>query len=120
MPDRFLVLAAYDVVCPRRLAAALHVVTGYAQGGQKSAYECWTTNTERAQLSAEIAAVLDASADRWAVIPLGRRPRVRVLGRAVARLTRKTGRSKFISHATCKSFNRLSRVAHTQKVQDRT
>jgi CRISPR-associated protein Cas2 len=83
VPDRFLVLAAYDVVCPRRLAAALQVVTGYAQGGQKSAYECWTTSAERVQLGAEMAAVLDASVDRWAVIPLGRKPRVRVLGRAV-------------------------------------
>lgn len=83
MPDRSLVIAAYDVTCPRRLAAALDVVTGYAQGGQKSAYECWTTGAERAQLSAELAAVLDPTADRWAVIPLGRKPRVRVLGRAI-------------------------------------
>jgi CRISPR-associated protein Cas2 len=82
MPDRILVLAAYDVVCPRRLAAALHVVTGYAQGGQKSAYECWTTSAERVQLGAEFAAVLDPNLDRWAIIPLGRKPRVRVLGRA--------------------------------------
>ncbi len=82
MSDRFLVLAAYDVVCPRRLAAALHVVTGYAQGGQRSAYECWTSNAERRQLGEELAAVLDAGIDRWAVIPLGRNPQVRVLGRA--------------------------------------
>jgi CRISPR-associated protein Cas2 len=84
MPNRFLLLAAYDVVCPRRLAAALHVVTGYAQGGQKSAYECWTSNAERQQLGVEIAAVLDPRFDRWALIPLGHKPRVRVLGRARA------------------------------------
>jgi CRISPR-associated protein Cas2 len=82
MSNRFLLLAAYDVVCPRRLAAALQVVTGYAQGGQKSAYECWTSNTERQQLGVDIAAVLDPRFDRWALIPLGRKPRVRLLGRA--------------------------------------
>jgi len=47
---RDLYLAAYDVVAPRRLRAALDLMRGYATGGQYSVHECWLTAAERAQL----------------------------------------------------------------------
>lgn len=72
---RKLYLAAYDVRQPARLPKALRVVKGYASGGQKSAYECWLTFSERGSLQAEIADVLDLTEDSFALIPLApRRP----------------------------------------------
>lgn len=67
---RKLYLAAYDVREPNRLPRALRVVKGFASGGQKSAYECWLYSSERSELQAHIASVLDLTEDSFAVIPL--------------------------------------------------
>lgn len=80
---RKLYLAAYDVSEPRRLAQALKVVRMFATGGQKSAYECWLTDSEREVLLAEMARVIDLASDRFAVIPLDARKPVTALGIAV-------------------------------------
>ena len=59
MPDRALYIAAYDVTDPARLRQALHVLKGYASGGQKSVFECFLTSRERQALLDEVRAVLD-------------------------------------------------------------
>jgi len=82
MPDRLLYLAAYDVTDPNRLQAALHVLKGYACGGQKSVFECFLTERERQALVSAVRAVLDVASDRFLLLPLGR-VTVRTLGIAV-------------------------------------
>ena len=82
MPNRLLYLAAYDVTDPNRLQAALHVLKGYACGGQKSVFECFLTERERWALVGEVRAVLDVASDRFLLLPLGR-VTVRTLGIAV-------------------------------------
>ncbi|MCP5197801.1 MAG: CRISPR-associated endonuclease Cas2 [Gammaproteobacteria bacterium] len=82
MPDRTLYLAAYDVTDPDRLQAALHVLKGYACGGQKSVFECYLTEREQQALVAEIRMVLDLTSDRFLLLPLGE-VTVRTLGIAL-------------------------------------
>lgn len=84
MPDRDLYIAAYDIRSPRRLRAALKLVKAQATGGQKSAYECFLTETERGSLLEDMRGVLDASEDRFLLIRLDPRARVHTLGVAVA------------------------------------
>jgi CRISPR-associated protein Cas2 len=83
MPDRDFYLAAYDVTDPDRLQAALHVLKGYACGGQKSVFECFLTLRERQQLVAEVCGVLDLSCDRFLLLPLPGADGVQALGIAV-------------------------------------
>jgi len=83
MPDRILYLAAYDVTDPDRLQAALHVLKGYACGGQKSVFECFLTERERRALVTEIRSVLDVASDRFLLLPLGE-VKVRTLGIALS------------------------------------
>jgi CRISPR-associated protein Cas2 len=82
MPNRILYLAAYDVTDPDRLQAALHVLKGYACGGQKSVFECYLTERERGALVAEIRGVLNLASDRFLLLPLGE-VKVRTLGIAL-------------------------------------
>jgi len=81
---RDLYLAAYDVVVPRRLRAALDLMRGYATGGQYSVHECWLTAAERAQLIADAASILDPEEDRMLLLRLDPRGVVIALGTAVA------------------------------------
>ncbi len=83
MPNRDLYLAAYDVTAPDRLQAALHVLKGYAGGGQKSVFECFLTARERRTLLAEIRDVLDTAEDRFLLLPLPNTEGIRALGIAV-------------------------------------
>ncbi len=83
MPDRALYLAAYDVTDADRLQAALHVLKGYASGGQKSVFECFLTARERLALLAEVRGVLDAAEDRFLLLPLPDAGGIRALGIAV-------------------------------------
>lgn len=80
---RKLFIVAYDVRHPKRLAAALRVVKGFASGGQKSAYECWLTDGERVELHSALAGVLDLNVDSVAFFPLELRRPVSTLGAAV-------------------------------------
>lgn len=82
MPARSLWIAAYDVRDPKRLRRALHVLKGYATGGQKSVFECFLTEAERRRLLAEIAAVL-APEDSFLMVHLDPRSQVRTLGLGV-------------------------------------
>jgi CRISPR-associated protein Cas2 len=80
---RRLYVAAYDICAPRRLRAALHVLKGYATGGQKSVFECFLTPAERAALLAEIRQVIEASEDSFLLVRLDARRAVHTLGIAV-------------------------------------
>ncbi|HUL13638.1 MAG TPA: CRISPR-associated endonuclease Cas2 [Methylococcaceae bacterium] len=83
MSKRILYIAAYDICHPRRLRAALHVLRGYASGGQKSVFECFLTPAEKQDLLDEIRAVMDETEDRFLLLRLDPRSRVQVLGIAV-------------------------------------
>ena len=80
MPNRDFYLAAYDVTDPERLQAALHVLKGYACGGQKSVFECFLTVRERGALLAEVRGVLDTREDRFMLLPLPGHRDIRGLG----------------------------------------
>lgn len=82
--SRRLYLAAYDISHPRRLRAALHLVKGYATGGQKSAYECWLTESDREDLLHDMALVLDERTDRFILISLDPRATTLSLGKGQA------------------------------------
>ena len=84
MTRRTLYLAAYDVCEPRRLAAALKLVRGYASGGQKSAYEIHLTDAERREILSAMRCLLDLSKDCFALVRLDPRATVQTLGKAVA------------------------------------
>ncbi|HWP84880.1 MAG TPA: CRISPR-associated endonuclease Cas2 [Terriglobia bacterium] len=80
MINRDLYIAAYDIASARRLRMALKLVKGYATGGQKSAYECFLTPSERRCLLRELRAVIEAGEDRILLIRLDPRSRVYTLG----------------------------------------
>jgi CRISPR-associated protein Cas2 len=84
MANRVLYLAAYDVSEPARLRQALHVVKGYATGGQKSVYECFLTDAEREELLGRVRDVIDLDEDRFMLLRVEVRSPVRTLGIAVA------------------------------------
>ena len=77
---RKLYLAAYDVRQPGRLTAALRTVRAYASGGQKSAYECWLTDSEFTELTLAMSVVLEPDADSFMLIPLDPRRPMTALG----------------------------------------
>lgn len=81
--QRRLYVVAYDVRHPKRLAAALRVVKGFASGGQKSAYECWLTEHERKALQEGLDRVVDFDRDSVAFFPLELRHPMSALGTAV-------------------------------------
>lgn len=83
MTQRDLYLAAYDIADPRRLRAAMERIRAHATGGQKSVYECFLTPAERGDLLADIALVIDDSADRFFLLRLD--PRMRVVTLGIAR-----------------------------------
>lgn len=83
MTQRPLYLVAYDIADPRRLDAVMQSVRAYATGGQKSVYECFLTQAERAGLLADLALLLDEETDRLLLLRLDPRPRVITLGIAV-------------------------------------
>ncbi len=80
--SRRLYLAAYDVANERRLRLSLRIIKGYATGGQKSAYECWLSEGERAELLYDMALILEESEDRFLLIGLDPRSPVQTLGLA--------------------------------------
>jgi len=83
MKKRQLYIAAYDVSDAKRLRKALYVVRSYATGGQKSVYECFLTDSEKKALLADIGLVIDPEEDRFLLLKLDARCRVRILGKAV-------------------------------------
>jgi CRISPR-associated protein Cas2 len=80
---RHLYLAAYDIRCDRRRAAALKRLRGHATGGQKSVHEVWLTSSEKVGLLADMPALL-AETDRFCLLRLDPRSRSHALGAAEA------------------------------------
>jgi CRISPR-associated protein Cas2 len=80
MTSRDFYLAAYDVSEPRRLAAALDLVRGYATGGQKSVHEVFLTAAEKRELLHDMALILDEDEDRFLLLRLDPRARYQALG----------------------------------------
>lgn len=83
MSKRGLYLAAYDVSSSVRLRRMLKVVKDYATGGQKSVYECFLTDGERESLLDTVRELIDEEEDRFMLLRLDPRSRVRIFGVAV-------------------------------------
>ncbi len=81
--SRSLYLVAYDICKPSRLRKTLTILKDYASGGQKSAFECYLTVSERDELLFRVEQVMDASDDAFLVIKLRSREAVDVLGCAI-------------------------------------
>ena len=83
MTKRTLYIAAYDVSDAGRLREALKLLKGFASGRQKSVFECFLTEAEKRELLAGVRSVLDAHEDRFVLLRLDPRGKVRTLGKAV-------------------------------------
>ncbi|MBP6058832.1 MAG: CRISPR-associated endonuclease Cas2 [Nitrosomonas sp.] len=83
MTQRQLYLAAYDISCNRRLRKALHILRGYASGGQKSVFECYLMATEKSCLLKDINAIIDPREDRFILLKLSGTKHIHTLGKAV-------------------------------------
>lgn len=83
MTERTLFIAAYDVSHPRRLREALDVLRDYAGGRQKSVFECYLSAVEKHALLAEVRGVIDQREDRFFLLRIETRGKVRTLGKAL-------------------------------------
>lgn len=83
MVSRDLYIAGYDISCAKRLRQALAVLKEYAVGGQKSVFECFLTEAERAELVRRILSVINCQEDRFLLLRLDPRGEIRVQGRGV-------------------------------------
>jgi CRISPR-associated protein Cas2 len=83
MKKRQLYIAAYDIADAKRLRRALFAVRAYATGGQKSVFECFLTVAEKRSLLATVHAIINTQEDRFMLLKLDTRCRVRTLGIAV-------------------------------------
>lgn len=83
MTQRTLYIAAYDIGDDGRLRDALKILKGYASGRQKSVFECFLTSAERQHLLAEVRGVIDRIEDRFLLVRLDPRGKIRVRGRAL-------------------------------------
>jgi CRISPR-associated protein Cas2 len=83
MTQRTLHIAAYDIGDDDRLRDALKVLKGYASGRQKSVFECFLTQAERQRLLDEVRGVIDRVEDRFLLVRLDPRGKVRIRGRAI-------------------------------------
>ncbi len=80
MQRRRLYLAAYDISDPLRLRQGLRIAKSFATGGQKSVFECFLTEGERALLLGQLAGVIDPQEDAVLVVRLDPRSKVHTLG----------------------------------------
>ncbi len=83
MSNRKLHLVAYDVAEPSRLRRMLYVIKDYATGGQKSAYECYLTFTEKSEMIKRVKEELNITEDRFACIEIKQSNEPKTLGKAV-------------------------------------
>ncbi len=83
MTNRVLHIAAYDVSNPVRMREALQILKGYASGRQKSVFECFLTAAERRELLARMRGLLDPDEDRFLILRLDPRGKIRTRGKAV-------------------------------------
>lgn len=83
MTQRRLYIAAYDISCDSRLREALKILKSYASGRQKSVFECFLSDGEKTRLIGDVRNVLDRVEDRFFLIRLDPRGKIRVRGRGV-------------------------------------
>ena len=83
MTQRRFYLACYDIGDEKRLRAALKLVRGHAIGGQKSVHEVWLGESEKRQLLEDLGYLLDPESDRFLLISLDPRGKIKTLGLAV-------------------------------------
>ncbi len=83
MTDRVLHIAAYDISSSVRLREALKILKEYASGRQKSVFECFLTPTERQELLRRMHDLLDPDEDRFLILRLDPRGKIRTRGKAV-------------------------------------
>jgi len=82
MKQRRLYLIIYDIHQPKRLRAVLKATREFATGGQKSVHECWLSDSEKGDLLAALAMIIDDTEDSLICIRLDARQTVITLGRA--------------------------------------
>ncbi len=82
--QRALYLVAYDVRAPGRLRRILHVIKDYASGGQKSAFECYLSESERQELIKRAGHTLELEVDAFVLVRLAQKKPAALLGVAVA------------------------------------
>lgn len=82
-PVRSLFLVAYDIADSRRLSRVHRFLLGYKVGGQKSFYECWLTDYERAAVVSGLLELIDPVEDRVHIFQLDPRMTPRCFGVAV-------------------------------------
>jgi CRISPR-associated protein Cas2 len=83
MTQRDLHIAAYDVADGTRLRKSLHILKDYASGRQKSVFECFLTPAERRELLDRMRGLLDPTEDRFVLLRLDPRSKIRGRGKAV-------------------------------------
>lgn len=82
--ERRFYIAAYDISDGRRLCRALNVLKDYSTGGQKSVFECALSVGERTELVDRVEKVIDPEKDRFCLLCLEPKARVRTMGIAVS------------------------------------
>lgn len=80
MSERQLYLAAYDIADRRRRTAAFKTVRAFATGGQKSFYEIFLTDSEKASLLQAMQETIEPSEDRFMLLRLDPRARFLAFG----------------------------------------
>ncbi len=83
MKKRNLYIAAYDITHPSRLRDGLQVLRDYASGRQKSVFECFLSEGEKRVLLTQMRALLDPEEDRFFLLRLDPRGKLRTLGKAI-------------------------------------
>jgi len=83
MSKRDLYLAAYDITSQRRLRRVQKSLKSLSLGGQKSIFECYLTKAERSALMKHIQSLVEPADDRFLLLRLDPRSRVRTLGCAL-------------------------------------
>lgn len=80
---RQLYLVAYDIRNNKRLRRVHTVLKDFACGGQKSAFECYLSTTERQELIDRVEDCMNTELDALLVLRLTHRDAVNTLGIAV-------------------------------------
>lgn len=83
MSNRKLYLAAYDIADDKRLREFLTLLRGYSSGGQKSVFECWLSQFEKAKLIQSADQLMVHEEDRFLLLSMDKRQKVKSMGKAV-------------------------------------
>jgi CRISPR-associated protein Cas2 len=75
-----LYLVAYDVKNARRLHKATKIIKDYAYGGQKSAYECYLSKSDKDELKTRMLSALEFEQDSVLLVKLYKDSAVAFLG----------------------------------------